>query len=93
MDQEPIDSWLEKMAEVKHIPAAAPAGEVQVIQRRHKPVSKGNTIVDLAEKIRPILIKMFEGVRDENEQLVQPARVRGIALNMAQDMVKKYNVN
>jgi len=90
MEQEPIDSWLEKMAEVKHTATPIPASEVQVIQRRHKPVPQGNVIVDLAEKLRPILLKMYSGVRDENEQLVQPARIRALSLNLAQRLVKDY---
>lgn len=93
MEQDPINSWLTKAAEMKHATEDSGASGVQVISRKHKPVNQGNVIVDLAEKMRPILTKMFEGVRDENEQLVQPARVRSIALNMAQDMVKKYGTN
>lgn len=51
--------------------------------------TRGNLIVDIAEKIRPILARLFEGARDENGMLVQPARVRAIALNMAQDIIKE----
>jgi hypothetical protein len=90
MDQDPISSWITKAADVKHAVENAVSG-VNVIQRKHKPVSQGNMIIDLAEKLRPILMKMYSGVRDENEQLVQPARVRAISLNLAQSLVKEYN--
>jgi hypothetical protein len=92
MEQDPINSWLDKVAELQHAAEAAPSG-VNVIQRKHKPVNQGNVIIDLADKIRPILLKMFEGARDENEQLVQQAHVRGMSLNLAQHIVKKYNTN
>ena len=47
--------------------------------------------MEIAERIRPWLSKMFEGVRDENGMLVQPARVRGIALDVAQRIVQEQN--
>ena len=43
--------------------------------------------MDIADKIWPSLMKLFSGVRDENGMLMQPAHVRGIALNVAQDLV------
>jgi hypothetical protein len=51
--------------------------------------STGRLIMEVADKIRPHLMKMFEGVRDENEMIVQPARVRAVALNLAQSIVKE----
>lgn len=63
-------------------------GSIQVI-RTADMRSNGGSIIDIAEKLRPWLAKMFEGVRDENGMLVQPARIRGIALNLAQYMVKE----
>jgi hypothetical protein len=89
MEKDPINSWMEKAAELRHA-AEFTTSEVQVIQRKHKPVPQGNVIVDLAEKLRPILLKRYKNVRDENGQLMQPARVRGIALNLAQYLVKEY---
>ena len=55
---------------------------------RNKPKSTGETIMEIADAIWPSLMKLFEGTRDENGMLVQPARVRGIALNVAQGLVK-----
>ncbi len=85
MSQDVISHWVEKakMAEA----AAGTEGGVRVV-RREETQSRGKQIMEIAEKIRPWLAKMFEGVRDENGMLVQPARVRGIALNVAQSLVK-----
>ena len=83
MSHEAIDNWIEraKSGDKK----MSKASKVKVIKREQQ--TKGNMIMDIAEKIRPWLSKMFEGVRDENGMVVQPARVRGIALNMAQHIV------
>jgi hypothetical protein len=89
MDQDPINSWLSKAAEMKHAAESAPTG-VNVIARKHRPVNQGNVIVDLAEKLRPILMKRYKDVRDENQQMVQPARIRALSLNLAQKLVKEY---
>lgn len=50
--------------------------------------TRGNQIMELAERLRPALLKQFEGFRDENGIPVQPARVRGIALIIAQNLIK-----
>ncbi len=89
MDQDPINHWISKAAEMKHAANDSASG-VTVIARKHKPVNQGNVIVDLAEKMRPILMKMYSNTRDENEQLVQPARIRALSLNLAQRLVKEY---
>lgn len=86
MTQDPISSWVEKAKAIETL-ASTPEG-VQVIKRAQAQ-SRGNKIMDLAEKLRPYLTKMFENVRDGEGMLVQPARIRGIALNVAQSIVKK----
>lgn len=59
-----------------------------------KPIqTTGNLIMSIAEAIRPWLMKMFEGARDENGMLVQPARVRAISLNVAQRLVKENKLD
>ena len=90
MSEKPINFWLEQMAHQSQLEAAVDSGvsNVQVIQRKHKPV-QGNIIVDVAEKIRPIMLKMFDGVRDENGVVLQPARIRAMSLNLAQRLVKE----
>lgn len=86
MSQDVISNWVEK-AKMADTAAASPSG-VRVI-RREETQNRGKIIMDIAEKLRPWLTKMFEGVRDENGMLVQPARIRGIALNVAQNLVKE----
>lgn len=83
MSSESIGSWIKQ---AKAIGQAMPqSGGVKVVKRA--PKSKGNLIMEIAEKIRPWILKMFEGVRDENGMVVQPARVRAISLNVAQSIV------
>lgn len=53
--------------------------------------SNGTLIMQIAEEvIRPYLMKKLADCRDENGMPVQPARIRGIALIMAQEWVKYY---
>lgn len=74
MPKDATNSWMEK--------TKSPAGG-----RLAAPVSKGQVILDMAEKLRPWLMNVFTGLRDENGMLLQPARIRAIALNVAQDIV------
>lgn len=48
-----------------------------------------NPILDIAEKIYPWLLKMFDGIRDEHGIPLQPAHVRAISLNVAQRLAHK----
>ena len=88
MTNDAINNWIEK-AKQSEVASAAESG-IKVIKRAPSQ-SRGNMIMEIAEKLRPWLTKMFEGVRDENGMLVQPARIRGIALNVAQDIVAEQN--
>lgn len=87
MSQDAINSWIEK-AKSGPVPAPKAAG-IQVIKRVE---TRGNVIMELAERIRPYLQKMFEGVRDEDGLLLQPAHIRGMALNVAQGLVKNQEL-
>lgn len=51
--------------------------------------STGSLIMEIAELLRPSLMKRLEHCKDENGMPVQPARVRGIALIIAQEIVKQ----
>lgn len=85
MSHDAIASWVEKAkAGDADLPSAVRAKPA--INDEYK--TRGGTIIEIAEKIRPWLAQMFEGVRDENGMLVQPARIRGIALNVAQSLTK-----
>jgi hypothetical protein len=88
MSQDAINSWVKKAKNQPELAAAGAANGVQVIKRA-APVTKGNVIMDVAEKIRPWLMNVFNGLRDENGLLIQPSRVRAIALNVAQDIVRQ----
>lgn len=90
MSSDAVNSWIDKAKNnQKSSPKSAPkSGSVQVITRV-EPQSRGNMIMEIAEKIRPWLMKMFEGVRGEDGILLQPANIRGIALNVAQNILKE----
>ncbi|MEZ5690812.1 MAG: hypothetical protein R3D71_04010 [Rickettsiales bacterium] len=89
MSNDAINSWVDRAANNQQ--PQSTNSEIKVIKREVQ--SRGNIIMNVAEKIRPFLLKMFEGVRDENGILLQPAHIRGIALNMAQGIVKEQESN
>jgi hypothetical protein len=93
MSHDAINSWVDgaKIGANKSSVPAKQSSSVKVIRREVQ--STGNIIMDIAEKIRPFLLKMFEGVRDDSGMLIQPAHVRGIALNMAQNIIKEQKTN
>lgn len=86
MANEPIGSWVNK-AKANQVAPSAPAG-VNVV-RREVPMTKGQMIMDLADKLWLGLPELFKDVRDRSGMLLQPAHLRGIALNMAQDLIRK----
>jgi len=85
MSNDVIDNWIERAKQNEA--NSAEATGIRVVKRVNKQ-SRGNLIMEIAEKLRPYLTKLYEDVRDENGMLVQPSRVRGIALNVAQLMVQ-----
>ena len=64
----------------------------RVSQKAQKAISTGqNTgqqIMQVAEIIRPILLEKLRGAIDEHGMPVQPARIRGMSLVLAQSMVQ-----
>jgi hypothetical protein len=86
MSHDAINNWVEKAK--GQINTANESSGVQVI-KRPVAMTKGNIIMELAEKLRPWLTTVLTGLRDENGMLVQPARIRAVALNVAQDIVKR----
>lgn len=87
MENELINAWIEKAKDSAADARASTQGRGVAVVRRKK--TRGNVIIEIAEKIRPVLARLFEGARDENGMLVQPAHVRAIALNVAQDIIKE----
>lgn len=61
---------------------------VKVIRKESAP-SIGQLIMQVADKIRPHIAAMCDGVRDNGGMLLQPAHIRGIALEVAERMVKE----
>lgn len=51
-------------------------------------VAKGARIMQIADVLRPRLMEKLSGCRDENGMPVQPARIRGIALIVAQELAR-----
>jgi len=93
MSYETIGDWI---TSAKSGALAAPkTPNIKVIKR--VPKSKGNIIMEVAEKLLPWLMQVFDGARDENGMLVQRSRIRAIALNAAQGIIaeqdKKHSAN
>jgi hypothetical protein len=86
MSNETIGHWVEKAKAAPSSTDSAKGSTVTVIRRA--PPSKGQVIMDMAEKLMPGLTDLLKGVRDNTGMLLQPAHVRGIALNMAQGLIK-----
>lgn len=93
MSHDAINTWVNgaKSSSKAELPNAAKSAAIQIV-RRTQAQTRGNLIMDIAERIRPHLLKMFDGVRDENGMLMQPAHVHGIALNMAQNIAKEQEI-
>lgn len=92
MSQDTIGNWVQKAKASGSEDNTSSDSRIKVI-RREEPVSKGNMIMAIAEKIRPLLLNLFNGIRDENGVLYQPAHIRGFALNMAQDILRTHEEN
>lgn len=87
MSHDAINSWVERAKEAAHHAGAAPRESGVTVVTRQDAQLRGSLIMDIAEKIRPLIANFFKDARDENGMLVQPARVRAIALNVAQGIV------
>ena len=85
MSHEAVGNWIEN---AKSAALAAPRIPNMKTGGR-MPKSKGNIIMEMAERFFPWLMKMTDGVRDKNGLPVQPAHVRAIALNLAQRIVNE----
>jgi hypothetical protein len=52
--------------------------------------TQGNKIMMVAEILRPMIAKWLEGARTRDGLPVQPATVRAVALNTAQNLLKQH---
>mgnify|MGYP000063503556 CR=1 FL=1 len=85
MNEDGMSEWVNRAKQVE-ARGETPASGVKVI--RKEPVkNRGALIMAIADALRPHLAKVFDGVRDSEGMLAQPAHVRAFALNMAQRMV------
>lgn len=87
MPHDSISHWVERAKNnaSDNNDSAQRQNGVQVIRRT--PQTKGQVIMEVAEKIWPSFMKLFEGERDDRGVPFQPAHVRAIALNVAQKLV------
>lgn len=90
MNGESINRWVDKAKQGSSEGNADDVKGVQVV-RREATVSKGQMIMDAADKILPGLQELLRGVRDNSGMLLQPAHIRGIALRMAQGLVANHS--
>lgn len=90
MNDDNLEHWIDKAQMREAMPK--PASGVRVI--KNPPVkSKGQIIMELAELLLPSFQKIFNGKRDNDGMLLQPAHIRGIALNYAELYVKARDEN
>lgn len=89
MPHDAINNWVENAKKAQKASPIEKAAGVQVITRV-TPQNRGGLIMEISEKIRPWLMTMLDGMRDNDGMLLQPAHVRAIALDVAQGIVKKY---
>lgn len=101
MEQEVMSSWVKNMKDkaVSTGHTAADESHVTVVRREHKANGKkgqslvktqGQVILEISEKIFPAMLKLFSGKRDREGMLLQSSHIRGMALNVAQKLVKNH---
>lgn len=86
MNEQGINEWVTN-ARTAEANEGAAVRSVKVV--RNKPHNRGAIIMAVADALRPHLNKLFEGSRDDEGMLAQPAHIRAYALNMAQYMVQQ----
>lgn len=52
--------------------------------------TQGNKIMQIAEILRPMIAQWLEGTKTRDGLPLQPATVRAIALNTAQNLLKQH---
>lgn len=93
MGADSINEWVgnAKSAESKDISTKRTSKDgVKVVRNKEPQKSRGVMIMEIAEKLRPFLTKWFDGKYNNEGMLVQPAHIRGLALDMAEDLLKQH---
>jgi len=91
MNEQNINEWVGR---AKAGETVITSGDTTVkVIRKEPPKNRGSIIMAVAEALRPHLNKLFEGKRDNEGLVIQPAHIRGYALNMAQYLVQKNEEN
>ena len=95
MTNDAINNWIEQAKQPKgnFVVGSNPNSARPQVIKRVETDKGGKLIMEIADKIRPWISKMFEGVRDDNGLVLQQANIRSIALNVAQGIVKEQNNN
>jgi len=92
MNENTINEWVGQAKAHENENVGASSTGVQVI-RKHTPKSRGVLIMEVAEKLRPFLTQWLDGKYNDDGMLVQQAHIRGIAVNVAEGLVKKHYQN
>ncbi|MDX2073468.1 MAG: hypothetical protein SFX19_03775 [Alphaproteobacteria bacterium] len=94
MTTDNINEWVDKAKQSEaDDSSASSSGGVRVVRNQPQHQSIGNMIMAVADKIRPHIAAMCDGVRNNEGMLIQPAHIRGIALEMAEGLVKDHQRN
>lgn len=86
MNDDAINHWIDRAKINESMPT--PERGVTVIRNHPATKSRGQIIMEVSDKILPVMQKFFTGKRDNSGMLLQPAHIRGIALNYAEYLVK-----
>lgn len=95
MTNDAINNWIEQAKQPKgnFVVGNNPNAQRPQVIKRVETDQRGKLIMLIADAIRPVLAKFLDGKRDHSGLPFQPAHVRGIALNIAQGMVKQQDTN
>lgn len=59
------------------------------VLRNEPQKSRGAMVMEIADKLLPSLSRWFSGKYSDEGMLIQPAHVRGLAIDMAEGLLKK----
>lgn len=91
MNDDNIQHWVDRAKILEEMPQ--PVNGVRVIRNNAPAKSKGQMIMEIANLLLPDFQKLLSGKRDRDGLVLQPAHIRGIALNYAEYYVKAKTEN
>jgi hypothetical protein len=87
-----INEWVGRARANENESAESQPKSVKVIRKESVP-SRGQLIMQIADKLLPHLTQWFHGKYNDEGMLIQNSHVRGFAIDMAEGLVKKHYHN